>query len=124
MGMGKRSFFGRHYALAVTALIFCALLAAAGLVLDRRVAQWVRYRLNPDLPPDLAPVVQAILAGVRAPARVINAAGVFDLAETAAVIAGARLLLGVDSGPVHLAIGVGAPGVVPCVWSSPRLITM
>jgi MFS family permease len=29
--MGKRSFFGRHYALAVTALIFCALLAAAGL---------------------------------------------------------------------------------------------
>jgi MFS family permease len=29
--MGKRSFFGRHYALAVTCLIFCALLAAAGL---------------------------------------------------------------------------------------------
>ena len=29
--MGKRSFFGRHYALAVTAVIFCALLAAAGL---------------------------------------------------------------------------------------------
>ena len=29
--MGKRRFFGRHYALAVTALIFCALLAAAGL---------------------------------------------------------------------------------------------
>ena len=29
--MGKRSFFGRHYALAVTALIFGALLAAAGL---------------------------------------------------------------------------------------------
>ena len=29
--MGTRTFFGRHYALAVTALIFCALLAAAGL---------------------------------------------------------------------------------------------
>jgi MFS family permease len=29
--MGSRRFFGRHYALAVTALIFCALLAAAGL---------------------------------------------------------------------------------------------
>ena len=29
--MGKRSFFGRHYALAVTAIIFAALLAAAGL---------------------------------------------------------------------------------------------
>ena len=29
--MGKRRFFGRHYALAVTAVIFAALLAAAGL---------------------------------------------------------------------------------------------
>jgi len=29
--MGKRSFFGRHYALAVTAIVFAALLAAAGL---------------------------------------------------------------------------------------------
>ena len=29
--MGTRKFFGRHYALGVTALIFCALLAAAGL---------------------------------------------------------------------------------------------
>ena len=29
--MGKRTFFGRHYALAVTAVIFAALLAAAGL---------------------------------------------------------------------------------------------
>jgi len=29
--MGSHRFFGRHYALAVTALIFCALLAAAGL---------------------------------------------------------------------------------------------
>jgi MFS family permease len=29
--MGKRSFFGRHYAIAVAIVIFCALLAAAGL---------------------------------------------------------------------------------------------
>jgi MFS family permease len=29
--MGKRTFFGRHYAAGVTAIIFCALLAAAGL---------------------------------------------------------------------------------------------
>jgi MFS family permease len=29
--MGKRRFFGRHYAIAVTIVIFCALLAAAGL---------------------------------------------------------------------------------------------
>ena len=26
-------------------------LKQAGLVVDRRDAQWVRYRLNPDMPP-------------------------------------------------------------------------
>jgi ArsR family transcriptional regulator, arsenate/arsenite/antimonite-responsive transcriptional repressor len=37
-------------------------LRQAGLVLDRRDAQWVRYRRNPDLSPDLAAVVEAVLA--------------------------------------------------------------
>jgi ArsR family transcriptional regulator len=34
----------------------------AGLVLDRRDAQWVRYRRNPDLAPDLAAVIDAVHA--------------------------------------------------------------
>ncbi|WP_299365119.1 metalloregulator ArsR/SmtB family transcription factor [uncultured Paracoccus sp.] len=33
----------------------------AGLVVDRRDAQWVRYRLNPDLSPPLARLVDAAL---------------------------------------------------------------
>ena len=33
----------------------------AGLVLDRRDAQWVRYRINSDLPPSLARLVEAAL---------------------------------------------------------------
>lgn len=37
-------------------------LRQAGLVLDRRDAQWVRYRRNPDLSPDLAAVVDAVVA--------------------------------------------------------------
>jgi len=37
-------------------------LKSAGLVIDRRDAQWVRYRINPDLPPDIAAAVEAILA--------------------------------------------------------------
>ena len=37
-------------------------LREAGLVLDRRDAQWVRYRRNPDLAPDLAAVIDAVLA--------------------------------------------------------------
>jgi len=38
-----------------------ACLKAAGLVVDRRDAQWVRYRRNPELAPEFAAVVDAIL---------------------------------------------------------------
>lgn len=34
----------------------------AGLVIDRRDAQWVRYRRNPTLAPELAAVIDAVLA--------------------------------------------------------------
>lgn len=37
-------------------------LKQAGLVLDRRDAQWVRYRLNPDMAPEIRRVVEAALA--------------------------------------------------------------
>jgi ArsR family transcriptional regulator len=37
-------------------------LKQAALVVDRRDAQWVRYRVNPDLRPDLAKVIDAVLA--------------------------------------------------------------
>ena len=40
-------------------------LREAGLVLDRRDAQWVRYRRNPDLAPQLRVVVDAVLAAER-----------------------------------------------------------
>jgi ArsR family transcriptional regulator len=36
-------------------------LKQAGLVVDRRDAQWVRYRINPDLRPSLARLVEAAL---------------------------------------------------------------
>ena len=37
-------------------------LKEAGFVRDRRDAQWVRYRLNPDLPLPVARLVRAALA--------------------------------------------------------------
>jgi len=37
-------------------------LKQAGLVMDRRDAQWVRYRLKPDLAPVLRRLVDAALA--------------------------------------------------------------
>ena len=36
-------------------------LREAGAVLDRRDAQWVRYRRNQDLAPELAAVIDAVL---------------------------------------------------------------
>ena len=36
-------------------------LKQAGLVVDRRDAQWVRYRINPDLRPSFARLVEAAL---------------------------------------------------------------
>lgn len=36
-------------------------LREAGLVLDRRDAQWVRYRRNPDLAPEFTAVIDAVL---------------------------------------------------------------
>ncbi len=39
-----------------------ATLKTAGLVLDRRDAQWVRYRRTPDLPIDVVALVDAALA--------------------------------------------------------------
>lgn len=38
-----------------------AVLKQAGLVTDRRDAQWVRYRIRPDLPPDLRALLKAVL---------------------------------------------------------------
>ncbi|MDQ2090341.1 ArsR/SmtB family transcription factor [Marimonas arenosa] len=39
-----------------------AVLRNAGLVRDRRDAQWVRYRLDPDLSPEIRAVLDAVLA--------------------------------------------------------------
>jgi len=36
-------------------------LKQAGLVVDRRDAQWVRYRMNPDLPGPACAILEAVL---------------------------------------------------------------
>lgn len=44
-------------------------LKAASLVIDRRDAQWVRYRLNPALAAHERAILDAIMAAVPEPAR-------------------------------------------------------
>jgi ArsR family transcriptional regulator len=41
-----------------------SVLKAAGLLIDRRDAQWVRYRRNPNVPPAIAIIVDAVLAAL------------------------------------------------------------
>jgi ArsR family transcriptional regulator, arsenate/arsenite/antimonite-responsive transcriptional repressor len=44
-------------------------LKSAGLVIDRRDAQWVRYRRNPAMAPEVAAIVEAVMAALPAAAR-------------------------------------------------------
>ncbi|MCT2398735.1 ArsR/SmtB family transcription factor [Novosphingobium mangrovi (ex Huang et al. 2023)] len=46
-----------------------ARLKAAGLLSDRRDAQWVRYRRNPDLPADWLRIIETVLAAMPAVPR-------------------------------------------------------
>lgn len=45
------------------------MLREAGLVLDRRDEQWVRFRRNPSLAPELAAIVDAVLTAEAASQR-------------------------------------------------------
>ncbi|WP_035725179.1 ArsR/SmtB family transcription factor [Fodinicurvata fenggangensis] len=42
----------------------------AGLVLDRRDAQWVRYRRNPDLPRSVECIIDAVIVAAAANQKV------------------------------------------------------
>jgi ArsR family transcriptional regulator len=44
-------------------------LKSAGLVVDRRDAQWVRYRRNPALSRDVAAIIDAVIAALPAEKR-------------------------------------------------------
>jgi ArsR family transcriptional regulator, arsenate/arsenite/antimonite-responsive transcriptional repressor len=46
-----------------------AVLKQAGLVVDRRDAQWVRYRRNSRLPPGTKAIVHAVMAAALASVR-------------------------------------------------------
>lgn len=43
-----------------------AVLKQAGMVIDRRDAQWVRYRRNPEIPAEQAAIVDAVLNSLNA----------------------------------------------------------
>ena len=56
------------------------------------------------------------------PADVIDLAGRTSLAELIGVLRGARFVVSVDSGPMHLAAAIGVPLLGVHTWSDPRLV--
>lgn len=61
--------------------------------------------------PDERPIAEEILAMVRATDRVLDLVGRSTLAEVPRLLAGAALFVGNNSGPSHIAAGVGTPTV-------------
>ncbi len=69
--------------------------------------------------------VNEAIGAPRAAARVVDCAGRTDVAALAAVLAGARVVVSNDSGPMHLARAVGTPtigifGSTEPDWTGPR----
>jgi heptosyltransferase I len=56
------------------------------------------------------------------PAGVIDLAGKTSLAELIGVLRGARFVVSVDSGPMHLAAAIRVPLLGVHTWSDPRLV--
>src|SRR5437763_14817799 len=56
-------------------------------------------------------VADELLGGLRHPEAVTSLVGKLPLAELPALLAGATLFLGNDSGPKHIAAGLGVPTV-------------
>ncbi|MBS0971308.1 putative lipopolysaccharide heptosyltransferase III [Nissabacter archeti] len=54
----------------------------------------------------------AILAGLTSPEHVVNLTGRLEMPELAVVISRARLFIGVDSAPMHMAAALSTPSVV------------
>ena len=111
---------GRHYRLRDFVLIQPAARwafktwTAAGFseVINHLTARGETVVLTGGRSAEEAAMIDAILAGCISPQRVINLAGRLDLPELALLISRARLFIGVDSVPMHMAAALQTPSVV------------
>lgn len=83
-------------------------------LIDRLGADGWRVVITGASDPAEAPLVAAIKAALRT--RVVDLTGELSLAELAALIASARLFIGCDTAPMHIAAAVGTPVVA---WFGP-----
>lgn len=81
-------------------------------VINHLTAQGIKVVLTGGRSPDEVAMVSAMMAGCLSPQRVVNLAGCLDLPELAVLIDRARLFIGVDSVPMHMAAALQTPSVV------------
>ncbi|MDU3925664.1 MAG: putative lipopolysaccharide heptosyltransferase III [Enterobacter asburiae] len=81
-------------------------------VINHLTAQGRTVVLTGGRSSDEAAMISAIMAGCLSPQRVVNLAGRLDLPELAVLIDRARLFIGVDSVPMHMAAALNTPSVV------------
>lgn len=81
-------------------------------VINHLTAQGRTVVLTGGRTQDEAAMISAIMAGCLLPQRVINLAGRLELPELAVLIDRARLFIGVDSVPMHMAAALNTPSVV------------
>ncbi len=81
-------------------------------VINHLTAQGRTVVLTGGRSPDDATMISAIMAGCLSPQYVVNLAGHLDLPELAVLIGRARLFIGVDSVPMHMAAALKTPSVV------------
>jgi heptosyltransferase-3 len=78
-----------------------------------RLGAWLEAEVGLSVVYSCGPGETAVLDGVeRAAGRTIRRLVGLGLGQFAAALAGARLFVGNDSGPAHMAAGLGRPGVV------------
>ncbi|HEY7903163.1 MAG TPA: putative lipopolysaccharide heptosyltransferase III [Casimicrobiaceae bacterium] len=94
-------------------LFKCWTAAQSATLLDRLAADGHAIVLTAAPDPRERALVDAMLSGVAAPtrARIVDLAGQLTLPELAALTAQARLFVGVDSAPMHIAAAMHTPVV-------------
>ncbi|MEI6278338.1 MAG: glycosyltransferase family 9 protein [Verrucomicrobiae bacterium] len=87
-------------------------------------AETIRAFVSEFLARNSAPLVIVGVGDVPGglPDRVVNLAGKTTLPGLLGILRGARFVVSVDSGPMHLASAVGVPMLGIHTWSDPRLV--
>lgn len=81
-------------------------------VINHLTTQGKKVVLTGGRSPDEVAMINAIMAGCLSPQWVVNLAGRLVLPELAVLISRARLFIGVDSVPMHMAAALKTPSVV------------